>query len=140
MRCPECGNDNREGARFCDGCGTPLQATGAGAPAGEAAGSERRISDLAERAAPLAADAPAEVGSGRFRTLGFLGAGTRKTVYLATDRECDDEPVAVAVFSTEGVAAGVQARARREVEAMATLGRHRHLVGVLASGQDGERP
>ena len=25
MRCPECGNENRDGARFCDSCGTTLE-------------------------------------------------------------------------------------------------------------------
>ena len=24
MNCPECGQDNREGAKFCDGCGAQL--------------------------------------------------------------------------------------------------------------------
>jgi uncharacterized membrane protein YvbJ len=33
--CPTCGHDNREGARFCDECGTKLEA----APLGE----ERRV-------------------------------------------------------------------------------------------------
>ena len=76
----------------------------------------------------------------RFELLGFLGAGTRKRVYAARDRERNGAMVAVAVFSTEGMAATAQARARREAEAMAKLGDHPHTVAVLASGQDGSRP
>jgi class 3 adenylate cyclase len=29
IRCPQCGAENREGARFCDSCGTALAATAA---------------------------------------------------------------------------------------------------------------
>jgi predicted ATPase/class 3 adenylate cyclase len=29
MRCPQCGHENREGARFCDSCGAPLAAPAA---------------------------------------------------------------------------------------------------------------
>ncbi len=136
MDCPECGNESRDGARFCDNCGTALESE----PAARAPAPSATDPGLAEGLTPPPADAPPTVGAGRFETVGFLGEGTRKRVYAARDRERDGGLVAVAVFSTEGMAATAQVRARREAEAMATLGVHPHLVPVLASGQDGDRP
>ncbi len=136
MNCPECGNENREEARFCDSCGAQLSPRPAPEPT-------TRRPDVDVRQAefrPVPADSPEEVAGGRFEIAGFLGEGTRKRVYAARDRERDGSLVAVSVFSTEGMAATAQVRARREAEAMAKLGTHPHLVVVIASGQDGQRP
>ena len=76
MVCPSCGNENREGATFCDSCGTRLEQTG-GASA-----------DLAEPASPAAAplpdDTPRRVAD-HLEMVGFIGRGGRKDVYLARD-------------------------------------------------------
>src|SRR5688572_998274 len=100
MRCPSCGNENREGARFCDECGTDLQETG-------------KEAEARPQAEALPADVPAELAGGRYRIKSFLGEGARKHVYLADDVSADRE-VAVALFDASEVAAAVQARARRE--------------------------
>ncbi len=123
MRCPSCGNENREGARFCDSCGAELQAEAArdGAP-----------SEV------LPSDVPAEI-AGRYRIQSFLGQGGRKRVYLAQDSASSTE-VAVALFDTEGVAAAIQARAKREAEAMRKLGDHQHVVSVLDTGEQDGNP
>lgn len=43
MRCTSCGKENRPGARFCDGCGSPLPDAGSGgATPGRASRAERR--------------------------------------------------------------------------------------------------
>jgi len=115
MQCPSCGNENREGARFCDSCGSELTAE----PAASA--------DI--RQEPLAADVPTEI-AGRYRVKRFLGQGGRKRVYLSDDTATGTE-VAVALFDTAGVGAAIQARARREAEAMRKLGDHPHVVTVL---------
>src|SRR5215218_7246409 len=120
MKCPSCGNLNREGAKFCDGCGAALervaQSTAPGADA--APGGPNGDGEL-----------PATVGSGRYRVERFLGRGGRKRVYLARDT-AEDREVAVAVFETEGVEETVLARARREAKAMGKLGEHPHIVSV----------
>ncbi|MGI8460501.1 MAG: protein kinase domain-containing protein, partial [Solirubrobacterales bacterium] len=124
MRCPDCGTENREGARFCDSCGSALGAAPDSAPS-----------------PPLepSRDLPDLLAGGRYRAERFLGQGGRKRVYLARGVE-DDRPAAVAVFVTEGVGETVLARARREAQAMGKLGEHPHIVGILESGEDGDGP
>ena len=124
MRCPSCGNENREGARFCDSCGADLLA--AQAPA------------EAPPAESLPDDVPTEI-AGRYRVRRFLGQGGRKRVYLSTDTTSGAE-VALALYDTAGVGAAIQARARREAEAMRKLGDHAHVVTVLDAGEDDGNP
>jgi eukaryotic-like serine/threonine-protein kinase len=133
--CARCGNANREGARFCDSCGAPLEPD-------EAGPDPRPVAPVAvpDDIPPPPAGAPRSLGDGRLEVVGFLGESGRKRVYLARDAERDGSLVAVAAFDTEGMTATIQARSRREAEAVARLGSHRHIVTVLASGQDGERP
>jgi class 3 adenylate cyclase len=128
MRCPACGNENREGARFCDSCGEDLHESSARA-------------DQPQQApkGSLPGGAPESVSDGRYRIRDFLGQGGRKHVYLADDVR-DKTEVAVALFDTEGVAAAVQARARREAEAMRKLGDHPHVVQVHDSGEEDGNP
>jgi class 3 adenylate cyclase len=128
MRCPSCGNENREGARFCDSCGSELVAESTVAPAIEET----------PRIEPLPADVPSEI-AGRYRVRRFLGQGGRKRVYLSDDA-ASGAKVAVALFDTEGVGAAIQARARREAEAMRKLGDHPHIVPVLDTGEDAGNP
>ena len=123
MRCPSCGNENREGARFCDSCGSELTA--------EPAATEPRPE-------PLPADVPTEI-AGRYRVKRFLGQGGRKRVYLSDDTATGTE-VALALFDTEGVGAAIQARTRREAEAMRKLGDHPQVVTVLDTGEEDGNP
>jgi eukaryotic-like serine/threonine-protein kinase len=124
MRCPSCGNENRDGARFCDSCGTELTA--------ENATVEVR------RAEGLPADVPSEI-AGRYRVRRFLGQGGGKRVYLSDDTVTGTE-VAVALVDTAGVGAAIEARARREADAMQKLGDHPHVVAVLDTGEEGGNP
>jgi eukaryotic-like serine/threonine-protein kinase len=123
MQCPSCGNENREGARFCDSCGSELL--------------ERAAAEVPS-AEPLPADVPTEI-AGRYRVRRFLGQGGRKRVYLSTDTTTGGD-VAVALYDTEGVGAAIQARARREADAMRKLGDHPHVVPVLDTGEDDDNP
>src|ERR687898_1771136 len=128
MRCPSCGNDNREGARFCDSCGAAL-----------AIEAQEPIAVPRSEPAPPPSDVPAELAGGRYRIRSFLGQGGRKRVYLAEDLAARRE-VALALFDTENVAAAVQTRARREAQAMRKLGDHQHVVSVLDVGEEDGDP
>src|SRR4051812_49568291 len=107
MRCPSCGNENREEARFCDSCGAELSA--------EPVAPEPREETLP-------ADVPAEI-AGRYRVRRFLGPGGRQRVYLSDDTSTRTEG-AVALFDTEGGGAAIQARAGRDAQGMRKLRDH----------------
>src|SRR4051812_18450530 len=124
MRCPSCGNENREGARFCDNCGAELE-----------------VADERPQPAPgEETELPTGEIDGRYEIVADLGRGGRKRVYLAHDCESDGREVAVALFETAGIAETAVARARREAQAMGRLGRHAHIVSVLATGEHDGSP
>src|SRR5918998_1584506 len=128
MRCPSCGNEKREGARFCDSCGATLEAAPNPEPAGVAAAPSGGDGEL-----------PADIGGGRYRVERFLGRGGSQRVYLARDTESGRD-VAGAVVQNRGVEETIVARARREAQAMSRLGDHPHIVAVEESGEDDGRP
>src|SRR6266851_4545158 len=97
MRCPSCGNETREGARFCDTCGVPIAARcaacgtlnrssaqfcdGCGAPLTVS----RNVSSPGEAQpqAPAAAKSPVaaiEAGEARVAESRNIPEGERKTV------------------------------------------------------------
>ena len=87
---------------------------------------------------PVPDGVPEEI-AGRYRVKRFLGQGGRKRVYLADDVE-ESREVAVALFDTEDVGNVVQARARREAQAMRKLGDHPHVVSVIDTGEEAGSP
>ena len=127
MECPACGNRNREGARFCDGCGATLE-QGSGA-----------VREAPTAPPPSPGDIPESIADGRYRVQRFLGERGRKRVYLAQDT-AEEREVAVAVFGTEGVEETVLSRSRREAQAMRKLGEHPHVVTVFDAGEADGRP
>ncbi len=139
MECPNCGNPNREGARFCDSCGFELAPpeTVPAKPTGQGNGAASQVTPQAPAPTPPA-DAPSSIAD-RYEVLRLLGRGARKDVYLARDVELDQD-VAVALFDTEGLGEAALARARREMQAMEKLGDHPHLVTVHDTGESDGRP
>ena len=113
LDCAGCGRANRDGARFCDGCGGPLT--------------------------PVAPEVPRTVGDGRYEIGDRLGEGARKVVYRGTDSRLGRD-VAVALIKTDGLDAHGRARVQREARAMARLGDHPHVVSVLDAGEEDGRP
>jgi hypothetical protein len=118
--CSKCGAENREGARFCDACGSPL----AEAPAPE----------------PTAAPpAPASIANGRYDLVRLLGEGGKKRVYLARDTLLERE-VALALIKAEGLDENARVRVLREAQAMGRLGAHPHIVTVFDLGEENGQP
>jgi class 3 adenylate cyclase len=150
MLCPSCSHDNREGAAFCEGCGTPLvrRCPKCGADlrtsarfcdsCGEAIGEATALPTRTPTPAPSPA-LPTSFAGGRYQVKRFLGEGGRKRVYLAHDTRLDRD-VAIAAIKTEGLDEGGLARVRREAQAMGRLGDHPHIVTVFDIGEENGQP
>ena len=119
MGCGVCGHDNRAGARFCEGCGAALAASG---------GTGEDPEQL-----------PRVVAGGRYRLDRVVGEGARKRVYAATDTRLGRE-VALALVKTDGLDRAGRERVAREARAMARLGDHRHIVTVFDVGDEADQP
>src|SRR3954452_19890671 len=101
MLCPACGNQNRDEARFCDSCGTPLEEPGT--QSGGVA---------APTATAPAPDTP-KVIEGRFRGRSLMRESSGRQAVLARD-ERDEADVGLTLFSPELMVEGALARSRRE--------------------------
>lgn len=92
--------------------------------------------ELARVAASLFGVEPV-AGFGRYRTVRAIGSGGLGIVYLAHDPELD-RPVAIKSIARRlGASTRVQARMRREAQALARL-RHPHVVAVHDVGTAGD--
>src|SRR5260221_6735155 len=111
-RCSTCGIELREGARFCDACGTPVDA------------SDEQV--------------PGSFAGGRYEIKAFLGEGARKRVCVAHDQKLPRD-VAFALIKTEGLDSGALARVHREAQSTAKLGDHPNVVTVFDIGEENGR-
>ena len=146
LLCVSCGGENREGARFCSGCGEEL---GLACPScGSKLSTTAAFCDScgaslasAKRAAtpPPAPSLPSSFAANRYTVRGFLGEGGRKRVYLAHDTKLDRD-VAFALIKTEGLDSDGLARVRREAQAMGRLGDHPQIVTVFDIGEETGQP
>jgi hypothetical protein len=125
VRCPSCGHENPQEARFCISCAGALKracsACGTEAPP-EARFCMACAASLTDAARPAPTPTPtpalpASFAGGRYQVQRFLGEGGRKRVYLAHDAKLDRD-VAIAVIKTEGLDADGLTRVRRQAQAM----------------------
>ena len=147
MKCPNCGHENREGAKFCIGCAQSLLAEivcsqcGHTNPQG-ARFCEQCAQSLVEKAPPLTKPAtpqPTSFAGGRYQVKKFLGEGGKKKVYLAHDATLDRD-VAFALIKTEKLDDVARTRIKREARAMARLGDHPNIVTVYDFGDHEGQP
>ena len=99
MQCPKCQTDNREGASFCERCGTslinkcPKCGTVLRSTAifcdncGNALTSQTTPAQQVE-STPSSTSVPASFANGRYRVKKLLGEGGKKKVFLAPDAVC----------------------------------------------------
>ena len=146
MQCPSCGHENREGRKFCTGCGIPLSSAcpscGSPTEAGERFCGEcgqTLVDSVPVPSSPAAATQPTAFANGRYQVKEFLGEGGRKRVYKAHDTVLDRD-VALAVIKTEGLDPTSRARVTREAQAMARLGDHPNVLLIFDLGDEGGQP
>jgi class 3 adenylate cyclase/tetratricopeptide (TPR) repeat protein len=140
VTCPACGHENRDGARFCDACGTPL--AGPDTPTGntETPKTETPKTETPKTETPKTETPKTEtVDGGRYQIGRLIGEGSRKCVYLARDSRLDRD-VAVALVRTAGLDDAGRRRIEREARAMARLGDHPNIVTVFDVGEESGTP
>jgi len=118
--CPQCGNTNPQGKRFCDKCGHPLT---------------EPVPKLPTPPSPE----PTSFAGGRYQVKKFLGEGGKKKVYLAHDTVLDRD-VAFALIKTEKLDEATRTRITREAQAMGRLGDHPNIVGIYDMGEHNGQP
>ena len=153
MKCPACGQENRNAARFCDACGGALarpciQCGAELRPRARFCDSCGHATDTEPAPNPAVAPVdsspghPAEPTSfcaGRYEVKRFLGEGGKKLVYLAHDSKLDRD-VAFALIKTDGLDEEGKLRITREAQAMGKLGDHPHIVAVYDIGEEAGQP
>ncbi len=87
----------------------------------------------------MTADPPKTFAAGRYVVERPLGEGGRKDVYLARDTRLDRR-VVVAWIKAAALEDGERERLQREVQALARLGGHAHVVTILDAGEEEGRP
>lgn len=134
MKCPQCGYENREGAKFCKKCGQPLK-TELICPKCRYANTPD--SDFCEQCGYRLADTssslqppipptqptqeqPISFASGRYQVKQLLGEGNDKKVFLAHDTQMDRD-VAFSLLKVEKPEAVTRGRITREAVAFALL-------------------
>ena len=107
MKCPKCGYENREGARFCGGCGQPFIPEKTCPQCGHANPQGNKFCNkcghsLVEPApeTPPPSPEPTSFANGRYQVKKFLREGGNKKVYLVYDT-IPDRDVAFALIKTE---------------------------------------
>ncbi len=124
MKCPSCGHENREGARFCLGCGASLALSCPGCDKELPPGARfcdscgQVVGELAPTPARPPTPQPSRTlatsfAAGRYRVQRFLGEGGKKRVYLAHDTRLDRD-VAFSLIKTEGLDAARDGPGDRE--------------------------
>ncbi len=144
MNCLQCGHDNPEGAKFCNGCGKPLWLELVCPECGHINPQNSRFCNecahpLTEPAPFTPVSEPTSFAKGRYRVKKKLGEGGKKKVYLVTDTVLDRD-VAFALIKTENLDEDARKRVTREAQAMAKLGDHPNIMTIHDMGEEKGQP
>jgi serine/threonine protein kinase len=156
MQCSKCGQQSREGARFCSECGASLITEVTCPDCGSSNNADQRFRDQcghqlhqeSSSSQPVVGSPPeprsetkqpTAFSDGRYQVKRFLGEGGKKIVYLAQDTLLDRD-VAFALIKSDGLDAISRTRISREAQAMGRLGSHPHVVTVFDLGDHEGQP
>jgi len=147
MKCPKCGYENREGARFCVECAHRLKIEPLCPECGHTnpTGSKfcekcahSLVETIPERP-PRPSPEPTSFANGRYEVKKFLGEGGKKKVYLVHDTLLDRD-VAFALIKTDKLDDATRTRVTREARAMGRLGDHPNIVAIYDMGDHEGQP
>jgi serine/threonine-protein kinase len=134
MICVNCGNENAEGARFCNNCGVTLSPSQIPAGVGSLAASGQVVATIESEKKDKLIGRTIE---GRYRIDNIIGLGGMGSVYRVTRLLIGDE-VAMKILHSERVAdPHVGERFRREAQAAARL-KHPNAVSIYDFGITGD--
>jgi hypothetical protein len=151
MKCPKCGTDLPDNAKFCMTCGGALQVElvcvhckHANPPnakyclqCGQSlATTETTQPSLSVTTSP---NVPTSFANGRYQVKKMLGEGGKKKVYLAHDTLLDRD-IAIYLIKTEKLDETGRTRITREAQAMAKLGDHPNIASVYDYGEHEGQP
>jgi len=149
MKCPQCGKDNPENAKFCNECGSTFPVDihcsqcGHVNPQGSKYCNEcgQSFVDQQSAKAPSKPSSiePTSFASGRYQVKQLLGEGGKKKVYLTHDNTLDRD-VAFALIKTENLDEDARKRITREAQAMGKLGDHPNIVAIHDMGDHQGQP
>jgi tetratricopeptide (TPR) repeat protein len=146
MKCPTCGYENREGARFCGECGHSFAAENTCPRCGHANLQGNKFCDkcghsLVEPApeTPSPSPMPRSFANGRYQVKKFLGEGGKKKVYLVHDKVLERD-VVFALIKTEKLDDVTRLRVSREAQVMGRLGDHHNIMTIHDMGDENGQP
>jgi hypothetical protein len=146
MKCPTCGYENREGARFCGECGHSFAAENTCPRCGHANLQGNKFCDkcghsLVEPApeTPSPSPMPRSFANGRYQVKKFLGEGGKKKVYLVHDKVLERD-VVFALIKTERLDDVTRLRVSREAQVMGRLGDHHNIMTIHDMGDENGQP
>jgi hypothetical protein len=151
MKCPKCGTELPDNAKFCNHCGNSLQAELICSHCKHANPHDSKF--CLQCGQPLAtitssqpsssitpfSSVPTSFANGRYQVKKLLGEGGKKKVYLAHDTLLDRD-IAIYLIKTEKLDETGRTRITREAQAMAKLGDHPNIASVYDYGEHEGQP
>ncbi len=131
MECPYCNADNRDGVRFCNSCGKPLNPSAVNPTGADGSGSSRSLTP------------GSRVQGGRYVIKKILGQGGMGAALLATDIRLDSKPVVIKELISDNATDPTRLQEdvrnfKREVATLAHLD-HPLIPNVTDHFQEGSR-
>jgi eukaryotic-like serine/threonine-protein kinase len=151
MKCPKCGTDLPDNAKFCMTCGGALQvelvcvqckhANPPNAKYCLQCGKPLATTQITQPSLSVTPtpDVPTSFANGRYQVKKMLGEGGKKKVYLAHDALLDRD-IAIYLIKTEKLDETGRTRITREAQAMAKLGDHPNIATVYDYGEHEGQP
>ncbi len=150
MKCPKCGTNLPDDAKFCMTCGAVLQVDFVCSRCRHVNPSNakyclqcgqpfNKIDSPSNPILSTTPSVPTSFANGRYQVKKMLGEGGKKKVYLAHNTLLDRD-IAIYLIKTEKLDETGRTRITREAQAMARLGDHPNIATVYDYGEHEGQP